>query len=182
MIASFRCSMSPRRCQAVATSSSRQYASSEPSNRTSSARRRNPNPKMGGHGASAQSSMTQDNNRKTREGEKLQNTHLTRPYPLAWIRAAYVKALGCTCCRCMSRSKSSACCACPALAHAFMAELKHTTLGRNLSKQSGKHVYTIVLWVDEIHFAPPTNKQMVPHGFKVVQDFVHPQYADSRHL
>ena len=43
--------------------------------------------------------------------------------------------------------------------------------------------------VDEIHFAPPrkpwyddspvnTNQQMASHGFKVVQEFVHPQYVD----
>ena len=42
-----------------------------------------------------------------------------------------------------------------------------------------------LLWVDEMHFAAPkksyddspvnSNKQMVSHGFKVVQECVHPQ-------
>ena len=43
-------------------------------------------------------------------------------------------------------------------------------------------------WMDEIHFAPPkkpwtddslvnTKQTRVPRGFKVVQDFVHPQYV-----
>ena len=69
---------------------------------------------------------------------------------------------------------------------------------RRFAKQSGHEVKPShteglptnvdpTLWMDEIHFAPPkkpwnddspvnTNKQWFFHGFKTVQNFVHPQY------
>ena len=64
--------------------------------------------------------------------------------------------------------------------------VKETESGGGAFEQK---MHTPILWMDEIHFAPPKKpsgmsrfpckyqQAMASHGFKVVQDFVHPQYV-----
>ena len=80
----------------------------------------------------------------------------------------------------------------PNFARGLQAGTLHSGSACGLSEAESERVNLDLLWMDEIHFAPPEKpwnddslakyqQTLVSHGVKVVQEFVHPQYLSAGH-